>query len=140
MLCVLVPLNDIVVPAAMLRSPLLMRSALRSSVPVPSMASTAPVSTVRFCANAPGVEISGEKGVPETINTSIVDVGTPPHQLVALFQSLSAVPTHWPPGVTVIVALPVRSAGIEAQLSSWRVADRKSTRLNSSHGYTPDAV
>ena len=47
-----------------------------------------------FLHAAPVVEISGEKVVPDAITTSVVAVGTPPHQLLESNQSVLADPNQ----------------------------------------------
>jgi hypothetical protein len=55
----------------------------------------APLLMVRLFTVA-AVLIDGALGTPELITTSLVAVGTPPHQLEVLFQLLFTLPSHTP--------------------------------------------
>src|SRR5690349_10963519 len=60
---------------------------------------------VMFLALARTVPITGWYGVPGNIVTSVVAVGTPPHQLPALFQSVFTIPIQVLPADTFTVEM-----------------------------------
>ena len=83
--------------------PLLTKLPLISSVKLaPAMVTVAPVLMVKSLQTADPVLIVGILGTPELMITSVVDVGTPLHQLAALCQFVSVAPSHPAPAVTVI--------------------------------------
>ena len=92
-----------ILPAAALNVPLLTTFPKRSSIPFAPMVSVPPVLIVIFLAvPAPPLRF-GMLGAEEGIITSIVEVGTPPHQLEAVFQSVLVKPVQVCNGITVIV-------------------------------------
>ena len=94
-----VPLK-LIVPVFELKVPLFVQLPLTDKVFVLPV-SVAPLLMVMFRHTLPETPTVGAKVVPVGIMISVVEVGTPPHQLEAVFQSVLVEPIHVPGANTV---------------------------------------
>ena len=95
----MLPTKAIVLPAEGISDPLSVVLPAKFSVCPLFTVTVAPVLMVRFLANEEP-SMAGKKGTPAGICTSVVIVGTPPHQFAPVVQ-LAVVPSHRPIGCTV---------------------------------------
>ena len=72
---------------------------------VPLIVTVAPALIVNELQTPSASPIVGWFGAPAGIITSVVDVGTTPHQLLAVFQSVLVVPSQVPVAFTFTVKL-----------------------------------
>src|SRR5258706_2332465 len=98
----LVPLK-LILPDVVANVPLLIIFPKRSNVPFVPIVSDPPVLIVMFLA-VPATPVRlGIFAAPDGMITSVADVGIPPHQLDAVFQSVLVTPIQVCDGATVIV-------------------------------------
>lgn len=102
-----VPVKFTVLEEPDVNVPELAQSPCTDRVKAPVIAKLAPVWMVIFLATEPLVLMTGWKGAVDTINTSVVAVGIPPHQLESSNQFELVVPSQIP-GKQAFVAM-VRS-------------------------------
>ena len=83
------------VPVPALNVPLLVKFPDMLNVDEPLIVNDAPELIVTLAAED-DVLITGKLGLPAEITTAVLDVGTPPHQLDAVFQLVLVVPNQMP--------------------------------------------
>ena len=92
-----------ILPAVVANVPLFVTLPNRSSVPLVPIVNEAPALIVIFLAVPVFPLRFGILGAPDGIVTSAAEVGIPPHQLDAVFQSALVTPIQVCPGLTVIM-------------------------------------